>query len=267
MTRHFEVGPRKPFAVIQRMTTEYYDRRAGTDPEYRLDAAQRAVWADDLRGIVEQHLRPLESDVTPEPDRLPRVLDVGTGAGAFAFLLAELGCDVVGIDGAEDAIAMGRYLLAGERVVVSDNVRLQHVTWSPPPGLARTPTAEDLPSLELPERASAEGYFDAVVSKQAICHLYDPIWSFELWRAWLRPGGKLILIDGLWQRSGWSDDLVTTVDDLPLSVTGGLGTVSYLLERAGFEVIYRRLLADVNRFPATRSGSGPLYAIVAQERG
>ncbi|MBA3417080.1 MAG: methyltransferase domain-containing protein [Chloroflexia bacterium] len=241
----FDIGARMSEANVQRRTTEFYDQRPDDDPEYYLTIEQRAVWTDDLAGMLRRYVRPVEAGTSA------RVLDVGTGRGAFAVLLAELGYNVVGIDGSESAISKGRLLLADEDPLVAESVSLQLVDWTEP-------------TIRLPDNQEPGGYFDAIVSKQAACHIYDPIATFKLWASWLRRGGALIVVDGLWQRSGWTDRRI--VDELPLATVGGLGTISYLVEQGGFRVQHRRLLARVNRDPATRGGSGPIYVLVATKR-
>jgi SAM-dependent methyltransferase len=232
---------------VQEITTQFYDGRPDDDPEYWLDDVQRVIWASELRGTFQRHLRISESGTGA------RILDVGTGRGAFALLLAEFGHSVIGIDGSEDAIRRGRALLQGEDQHVTGRITLQCVNW-------------DAVELSLPRGAKPEGYFDAVVSKQSSCHLYDPIEVFRQWARWLRPGGTLIVIDGLWQRSGWSGELQGVIDELPLSVVSGLGTLTYLVEKGGFTVLERRLLDRVNGSPETRGGSGPLFVLVGKKQ-
>lgn len=107
------------------------------------------------------------------------------------------------------------------------------------------------------------GAFDCIVSRQVVCHLADPLAAFGHWHAWLRPGGWVLVIDGLWSREGWGDDALA--DSLPLSCLQTRGTVTHLLERAGFRVEHCVWLERVNQVLGSVSAS-PRYAVVARSR-
>lgn len=80
--------------MMERINT-YWSRRADEFSDARrldLDGPLRAVWTDIIRSYL--------------PEKRPvRALDLGTGAGFFAFMLADLGCEVTGIDYSEDMVA------------------------------------------------------------------------------------------------------------------------------------------------------------------
>lgn len=102
------------------------------------------------------------------------LLDVGTGPGIVAFLLAELGHHVTGVDFSESMLAKA----------VRNNEAL---------GLDvdfKKGDAENLPF--------ADGTFDAVVSRYVLWTVSDPNKAIREWKRVLKPGGKAIVIDGNW---------------------------------------------------------------------
>ena len=244
---HFTIGDRKSAEEVQQITTDFYNARPD-DRGYHLDDQQRAAWKEEL-----QRITPFIP--SSRPDGTGRVLDIGAGNGAFAVLLAELGYTVVGIDGAEAVVQYGLQRLASEDPQAQQQITLGVVDWNDP--------TLPLPAGESPEGYPL-GYFDAIFSKQSSCHLYDPIAAFQQWALWLRPDGALIIIDGLWERSGW-EGLNGILDELPLSVVSGAGTVTYLVEKGGFRIKRRWLLESVNCLEAENL-SGPLFVLVAEKR-
>ncbi|MFN8516713.1 MAG: class I SAM-dependent methyltransferase [Thermomicrobiales bacterium] len=142
----------------------YWEGQSGTydeAPDHRLrGAADRAAWVALLKAVL------------PPPPA--GILDVGTGTGFLAILLGELGHPVVGVDIAEGMLAVARQKAVGVRV---------------PPVFLRGDAA-DLP-LESGESA-------ALVSRHLLWTLPDPLGALRDWYRVLRPGGRLVVIDGLW---------------------------------------------------------------------
>ena len=104
------------------------------------------------------------------------VVDVGTGTGYLAFLLADLGHRVIGIDLAESMLEGGR-LLARERE--SFGV----------PGQSPEFRVGDAMCPPLPP-ASA----DVVANRNVTWTLLDPDLALRNWFALLRPGGTLLAV-------------------------------------------------------------------------
>jgi ubiquinone/menaquinone biosynthesis C-methylase UbiE len=112
------------------------------------------------------------------PDPPADVLDVATGTGQVALLLAELGYRVVGIDLADGMLA---------------------VTQEKSTGMANPPVLKRGDAID-PQFAPAS--FDAVVNRYLLWTLREPHRALANWRTLLRPGGVLVAVDGHWFADG-----------------------------------------------------------------
>lgn len=139
--------------------------RFDEEPDHGLrDPEVRACWRDLLR-----------SALPPAP---ARVADLGCGTGTIAVLLASEGYDVHGVDlsGAMVAAANAKAAEAGV------TARLQR-------GDAAVPPWE--PSS-----------FDVVFARHVLWALPEPEAVMRRWTRLLRPGGRLVLVEGLWYTGG-----------------------------------------------------------------
>jgi len=107
-------------------------------------------------------------------NRCHNILDVGTGPGIVANLLAGLGHNVIGIDSSGDML----------KRAAENSAALYHSL-----DLVRG-DAENLPF----EDAS----FDAVVNRYVLWSLPDPERALSEWRRVLRRGGRVAIVDGTW---------------------------------------------------------------------
>lgn len=131
----------------------------------------RTVWNRDVRKGREAWLSLLGELLGGEN---LEILDVGTGPGVMALLLAELGHRVTGID-------LSREMLARAR----DNAaRLGHEI---------SFMYGDAEKVPFPDNT-----FDAVINRHLLWTLPDPQKAIAGWKRVLRPGGRLIIIDGNW---------------------------------------------------------------------
>lgn len=101
-----------------------------------------------------------------------KILDAGTGTGALALLLAEMGHDVIGIDLSDRMLQR-----AGEKAKAKD---LQVIF--------KVGDAENPPFT--PQS------FDAIVSRHVLWTLPNPEKAVRAWKELLKPGGHLVIIDG-----------------------------------------------------------------------
>jgi len=97
-----------------------------------------------------------------------KILDVGTGTGFLALLLADMGYNVTGVDWAESKIQKARDKAADQKIRVNFEV-------------------QDAEMLSFPDNA-----FDAVVSRHVIWTLADPLAAARDWIRVVRPKGRVI---------------------------------------------------------------------------
>ncbi|MFI7502004.1 class I SAM-dependent methyltransferase [Streptomyces sp. NPDC049687] len=129
------------------------------EPDHGLrDPEVRAAWAERLRSWL--------------PERAGDLLDLGCGTGSLALLAAEQGHRVTGVDLSVPMIGLARAKLAGR-----DAVFLVGDAAAPPVGEQR---------------------FDTVLVRHVLWALPDPARVLRHWRDLLRPGGRLVLVEGVW---------------------------------------------------------------------
>lgn len=162
----------------------------------------------------------------------PNILDVGAGTGAMCLSLARKpGLRVTALEP-----------LATMLNVFRGKSNLSHV---------RTVLGF---SDHLSDRDHfSSGEFDAIVAKQVVNGLYDPVAAFRNWHYWLKPDGIVIVMDGMFDRSSWSDSWADWVDQLPTSCIRSLATIPYLMELAGFQVLNSVYMDNTNARPSTRT--------------
>ncbi|MFD4510699.1 class I SAM-dependent methyltransferase [Streptomyces sp. NPDC058457] len=139
-----------------------WDAQAATfdaEPDHGLGAPEvRAAWAERLRAWL--------------PVRPADVLDLGCGTGSLSLLAAEQGHRVTGVDSSPAMVERARAKLAGR-----DAVFLLGDAAVPPVG---------------------EQLFDTVLVRHVLWTLPDPARVLRHWRGLLRPGGRFVLVEGVW---------------------------------------------------------------------
>ncbi|NJD30635.1 MAG: class I SAM-dependent methyltransferase [Gammaproteobacteria bacterium] len=168
-----------------------------------------------------------------------RLLDVGAGSGTLCSILARV--PGLSLTALEPAPAMVEKLKSK-------------------PELSAVTVVQGFCDAAEDRRHFEPAQFDVVVSRQLANGLFDPIAGFRNWRHWLRPGGAVVVIDGLFGRDAWTGAWAEEVDVLPLAATQSTASIPYLLEVAGFRVEAVSLMDAVNRSPATRTRR---YVVVA----
>lgn len=115
--------------------------------------------------------RLLLRELVPDKRRL-RVLDVGTGAGYAAIMLAQMGHDVVALDNSDEMLEKARY-----------NARYFHVN-------------VEFLKADIQRPGLIQRSFDLVVAKDTLWCLDDPVQAYSEWLCLLKPGGFLLIKDG-----------------------------------------------------------------------
>jgi SAM-dependent methyltransferase len=129
------------------------------EPDHGLrDPEVRAAWAARVRGWLPGH--PAD------------VLDLGCGTGSLALLAAERGHRVTGVDASPAMVERARAKLAGRDAAV-----LCGDAAAPPVGEQR---------------------FDVVLVRHVLWALPAPDRVLRHWRELLRPGGRFVLVEGVW---------------------------------------------------------------------
>jgi SAM-dependent methyltransferase len=107
-----------------------------------------------------------------------RVLDVGAGTGAMSLLAIDLGHEVTALDLSSEMAARAREKAAARGV--------------------------DLAIVIGPASEPPPGPFDAVIERHVIWTVPDHVGALRAWRTVTRPGGRLVLFEGVFNRSAVS---------------------------------------------------------------
>lgn len=142
----------------------YWTKRAEGYSEvnqHELATGQDQVWFRE----IQKHL-PKEKNL--------KILDVGTGPGFFAILLAKQGYEVTAVDYTKAMLAQARHN-AGP---LAERIHFQQM---------------DAQRLEFPDET-----FDVVISRNLTWNLEDPKRAYAEWMRVLKEGGKLLNFDANW---------------------------------------------------------------------
>ena len=129
-----------------------------------LDPCVRGAWLLLLRS----HLPPCPADI----------VDLGCGTGTLSVLLVQEGYRVRGVDTAREMVRAARRKAAEADVCVTFEL-----------GDAGDPTY-------------APATCDVVLVRHVLWALPDPVRAIGRWVTLLRPGGRLVLIEGSWHTGG-----------------------------------------------------------------
>lgn len=153
---------------------QYWTRRA---PSYtdvikkNLADGWDQVWADELI-----------SHFPDGGDRPLRVLDIGTGPGFYAIILARRGYEVTAVDYSEGMLREAKRNAGA----LADKIRFTR--------------------MDAQKLAFADGSFDAIVTRNLTWNLPDPAGAYREWMRVLRPGGALVNFDANWYAYLFNED-------------------------------------------------------------
>ena len=165
---------------------DYWTNRARGYSEYNqqeMADARRTMWRDKLLSLLGEAF----------PEREPgeiKILDVGTGPGFFAILLAEAGYQVTAVDYTEEMLKEAQSNAGG---------LAECIVWK----------TGDAQALDVESNS-----FDVIVTRNVTWNLPRPDLAYKEWLRVLKPGGVLYNFDADWyghlyneeKRSGYEKD-------------------------------------------------------------
>lgn len=137
-------------------------------------------------------LRLLDRLIETKPSE---VLDVGAGTGFVSLLLAEQGHNCKGVDLSENMLSVAR--------AKAEKAGYTNVSFA-------IADAEDT--------KEQSNYYDVVINRHLVWTLPHPEKAIRDWKRVLKPGGKLIIMEGNWHYSRPSDKLQVFLGRCLLSI-------------------------------------------------
>jgi 2-polyprenyl-3-methyl-5-hydroxy-6-metoxy-1,4-benzoquinol methylase len=127
-------------------------------------------------GLREPRVREAWTTLLTEalPTQPGSVLDIGCGTGSLSVVLAESGWDVTGVDFAPEMIAQAEAKAQAAGLSIQFQVM----------------------DAAYPQLAPQQ--FDAIVCRHLLWALPEPPQVLQRWASLLKPGGRLVMIEGFW---------------------------------------------------------------------
>ncbi|PFG28047.1 class I SAM-dependent methyltransferase [Corynebacterium renale] len=241
----------------QAVLDAYWSQRAKAYHDHHVISeratADRKLWTEIFARLIPGH----ELDI----------LDVGTGPGYVAHILADLGHTVIGLDGAPGMIRQAEAEAAH---------RASH--GAPKATFARADVTEISADL---------GTFDVVTSRYLLWTLRNPEVAARAWKQVLRPGGLVVAADANWYTDGIPQDIEVECEespdsfvkayddsvmaDLPLATASSPEEYADVFRAAGFSDVEIHWLPEVQELDrefglAPGHDSKPNFAITAVNR-
>ena len=149
---------------------DYWTNRARGYSEYNqqeMADARRTMWRDKLLSLLKEEFP------QQKPEEI-KILDVGTGPGFFAILLAEAGYQVTAIDYTEEMLKEAQQNAGG---------LAKCIVWK----------TGDAQALDVENNS-----FDVIVTRNVTWNLPRPDLAYREWLRVLKPGGVLYNFDADW---------------------------------------------------------------------
>ena len=207
--------------ALQARIDDYWDHRARVYDDAQhvggRDAVDRELWGRVWDAAL------------PAPPA--RVLDLGTGSGHAAFVLAALGHEVTGLDSSAGMLEIARDRAAE-------------------PG-----TEGEAPVFVLGDACDPdldEASVDVVTSRYLMWTLREPLAALRRWHRLLRPGGTLAVVDSTWFDDGIEgspQEFIRSygelMGELPLAAAGSIDATAEVVRAAGYTDVTVTPLTEV----------------------
>ena len=204
-------------------------------------------------------------EITPHiKDTYQRILDLGTGTGFFAFLLAQQGYSVTGIDLTEDMIAVAKE----QALELQDSLR-GSVDFH----------CMDAMQLDFPDQS-----FDVILARNLTWTLPNVEEAYKEWYRLLAPKGVLINIDGDYGEelkvpvvaqhhihegvpTNTMQECIAITEDLSISRMDRPHWDVHMIRKAGFSRVYLDMAVSSRMYDVEDElyNPVPLFSIVARK--
>lgn len=157
---------------LLKSVTDYWDNRAEGYSESNiaeLNSNKHHLWLETILKLA------------PQKSCL-KILDIGTGPGFFAIILAKAGHKVTGIDATQAMLTQAAINAKQQRV----NIEL---------------ICADVHKLPFNDEQ-----FDLIVSRNVTWNLKEPVQAYQDWYRVLKPQGKIIVFDANWYLHLFNDE-------------------------------------------------------------
>lgn len=109
----------------------------------------------------------------------------------------------------------------------------------------------------------SSGSFNLITCRCVVNGLVDPLQAFSNWHKWLKPDGKLLVVESLFSRDNWTGAWKNHIDTLPLAGHQSRALLPYLLEHIGFKDIQVEWMSEVN--DVLEPGEKARYVVFARK--
>ena len=174
--------------AVKESVRAYWEKQAhGFDLEFGhglRDQRHKEIWLSILQRNIPS-------------DQPLKILDLGCGTGFLSILLSELGHEVSGLDFSPAMLDIARGKARDRGLTI------------------------DFSKGDAEEPGFSPRSFDYVICRHLIWTLPHPDLALKRWRALLRPGGGVILVEGHWKSTSWRAGVRRFLGDLVQIVEQG----------------------------------------------